>query len=123
MEITVWMDAWQMECCGVPFRVGSEVCWQLRPATGVAWLDVVLPPGVAATVGAVEDHHGGNPSATATVVSIATVHCRFDPAPVVGSGHITSVYAAERWTSDDGDRRFAGFLVRAVVADGLSFPG
>jgi len=106
-----------MECCGVPFRVGSEVHWQLRPPTLLAWLDVVLPPGVAATVGAVEDHHGGSPLTTARVVSIATVHCRFDPQPVAGSGKTASVQVAERWTGDDGTRRFAGFLVHAVVAD------
>lgn len=115
----MWMDHWQMECCGVPFHTGSEVQWQLRPATGLEWLDVVLSPGVAATVGAVEDHHGGSPLRAATVVSIATVHCRFDPQPVRGSGAMAWVQTAERWTSDDGDQHFAGFLVRALLADGI----
>jgi hypothetical protein len=117
VEINVWMDAWQLDCCGVPFQVGSEVHWQLRPPTDVAWLDVVFPPGVAATVGAVEDHHGGSPLTTATVLSIATVHCRFGPKPVAGSGVMAQVAAAQKWTSDKGDKRFAGFLVRARVAD------
>ena len=108
-----------MKPCGVPFRTGPEVRWQLRPATGVEWRDVVLPPGVAATVSAVEDHHGGSPLTAATVVSIATAHCLFDPRPVAGSGVVASVHTAERWTSDSGDQRFAGILVRAMVTDGI----
>ncbi len=117
MEINVWMAGWQMECCGAPFRNGSEVSWRLRRATGPEWLDTVLQPGVAATVDAVEDHHGGadTPSTTATVVSIATVHCRFAPEPVAGSGVMALRPAAEKWQSDVGDRRFAGFVVRILV--------
>ena len=119
VQIGVWMDGWQMECCGTPFRRGSEVAWQLRPATNLAWLDTVLPPGVAATIDAIEDHHGDpdTPPTPATVVSIATVHCRFAPEPVAGSGLMTRVDAAERWSGDVGDRRFAGFLVRVNTAE------
>ncbi|WP_432705249.1 DUF6578 domain-containing protein [Actinoplanes regularis] len=66
----------------------SEVSWRLRPATDVEWLDTVLEDGVAASV---EDHHGGSddPQTIATVVSIVTVHCRFAPEPVAGSGIVT----------------------------------
>lgn len=113
VEINVWMDHWQMDCCGVPFRTGSVVSWQLRAPTAIDWLDVVFRSGVSATVDAVEDHHGGGPPTTVTVLSIATVHCRFDPEPVAGSGIMSPVRAAERWIGDDGDRGFAGFLVRA----------
>ena len=109
----MWMDHWQMDCCGETFEVGSEVSWQLRPPTGLEWLGVVLGPGVVATVDAVEDHHGGSPLTTVTVLSIATVHHRSDPEPVADSGIRTPVSAAEKWVSDRDDRRFAGFLVRA----------
>ncbi|GIF04741.1 DUF6578 domain-containing protein [Actinoplanes siamensis] len=122
MQLKVWMADWQMECCGTPFRKNSEVSWRLRPATDVEWLDTVLGDGVAATIDAVEDHHGGSdgPPTVATVVSIDTVHCRFAPEPVAGSGIVTAVDEAKRWNSDMGDRRFAGFLlrVRTMEPDG-----
>ena len=27
--LLVWVDAWQMQCCGDPFAVGSSVEWTL----------------------------------------------------------------------------------------------
>jgi hypothetical protein len=125
MQIDVWMAGWQMECCGTPFRNGSEVSWWLRPATDVGWLDPVLQAGVAVTIDAVEDHHGDSsaPSTRATVVSIATVHCRFDPEPVPGSGIVTPVAKAEKWNSDMDDRQFAGFLVRVLPAEATEVQG
>ena len=60
MQLYVWMASWQMECCGTPFRKSTEVSWRLRNpnSTELAWLDTVLHDGVAATIDAVEDHHG-----------------------------------------------------------------
>ena len=118
MQLNVWMAGWQMECCGSPFGKGAEVSWRLRRpnCTELTWLDAVLHDGVAATIDAVEDHHG-DPSAPRTsgaVVSIATVHCRFAPEPVAGSGLLRSVDMAEQWNSDQDDRRFAGFLIQVV---------
>ena len=132
MQLLVWMAGWQMACCGTPFATGAEVSWRLRPPTDVGWLATVLPPvagatvdaaegchlGAGATVDAVEDHHlgAGNPPTAGTVVSIATVHCRFDPEPVVRSGLLTPVAEAERWNDDAAGRQFAGFLVRLRTA-------
>ncbi|MBM2619584.1 hypothetical protein JIG36_28975 [Actinoplanes sp. LDG1-06] len=116
MPLTVWIAHWQMNCCGTPFRRGDAVSWRLRtpqPAE-LDWLDAATHNGFAATVNAVEDHHGepGTPPTAGTVASIAMLHCRFDPEPVAGSGLITPVAAAAKWTSDLDDRFFAGFLVR-----------
>ncbi|UQU62227.1 hypothetical protein COUCH_24690 [Couchioplanes caeruleus] len=123
----VWMAGWQMECCGTPFRKGDQVSWRLRHphSTELAWLDLVLHDGVAATVDAVEDHHG-DPSAPLTVgvvASIATLHCRFTPEPVAGSGLVTSVAMAEKWNDDLDDQHFAGFLIRIVTADPANLQG
>ena len=119
MRLNVWIAGWQMECCGTPFRTGSEVSWRLRSATDVGWLDSVLRDGVAATVDAVEDHHGDSntPPTEGTVVSIATVHCRFAPEPVAGSGVVTPVAEARRWNGDIDDRQFAGFLVGLLATE------
>ncbi|WP_097329293.1 DUF6578 domain-containing protein [Paractinoplanes atraurantiacus] len=123
MKLDVWMAGWQMECCGTPFREGDEVTWRLRPphSAELAWLDTVLHDGVAATVDAIEDHHGDSsaPLAEGLVTSIATLHCRFEPEPVAGSGFVTSVVAAEKWNEDLGDRHFAGFLIRIVAQNSV----
>lgn len=80
VHLYVWMANWQMECCGTPFQEGAEVSWRLRHPNFVelAWLDTVLHEGVAATIDAVEDHHGDSsaPLTTDSVASIATLHCR-----------------------------------------------
>jgi hypothetical protein len=116
VQLFVWMASWQMECCGTPFQEGAEVSWRLRSpnSTELAWLDAVLHDGVAATIDAVEDHHGDSsaPRTSGTVSSIATLHCRFAPEPVAGSGLVTSVVTAEKWNDDADDRPFTGFLVR-----------
>ncbi|AGL18508.1 DUF6578 domain-containing protein [Actinoplanes sp. N902-109] len=115
MRLTVWMDHWQMDCCGTPFDTGATVAWRLRPATDLDWLSTALP-GTAA-VDAVEDHHGGDtPPTTGTVLSIATLHCRHDGRIVPGSGILTPVPRAGKWTGDLGDRHFAGFLIQLDTA-------
>ncbi len=105
-----------MECCGTSFPAGAKVSWRLRhpESAELAWLDTVLQGGVAATVDAIEDHHGDPhaPLVEGTVISIATLHCRFEPEPVAGSGLVTSVVSAERWNDDLEERNFAGFLIR-----------
>lgn len=119
MEINVWMDSWQMDCCGTPFQNGSKVSWRLRPSTGMEWLDTALPGRAVAGIDAVEDHHGGSSDqqTEATVLSIAAVHCQFEPEPVVGSGTITRASVANKWTGEHDGRQFAGFLVTVLVSD------
>jgi hypothetical protein len=113
------MAGWQMECCGRPFRNDAAVSWRLRHPnpTEMAWLDTVLQDDVAETIDAIEDHHGnpGAPPTVGTVASIETLHCRFAPEPVSGSGLVTSVVTAEKWNNDLDDRHFAGFLVRILI--------
>ncbi|SFF12616.1 hypothetical protein SAMN05421541_106227 [Actinoplanes philippinensis] len=115
------MAAWQMECCGTSFREGDKVSWRLRHphSAELAWLDTVLHDGAAATVNAIEDHHGDPdaPLTEGTVISIATLHCRFEPEPVAGSGLVTAVVTAEKWNDDLDERHLAGFLIRILALD------
>lgn len=46
--MTLWVDAWQLQCCGEPFRLGSPVAWMVREADP-DWLQAVL--GAEATAG------------------------------------------------------------------------
>jgi DNA-binding transcriptional MerR regulator len=32
VEGAIWVDAWQLQCCGEPFAVGLKVAWTLTPA-------------------------------------------------------------------------------------------
>jgi hypothetical protein len=120
VQTNVWMDSWQMNCCGERFETESKVSWTLRSATGIEWLDVVVGHGTAATIDAIEDHHGGTASegepTAATVASIATLHRPSTPAPVPGSRSVVEVRAAEKWTGDRNDRRLnlLGFALMQV---------
>jgi hypothetical protein len=86
MGITVWVDGWQLQCCGEPFRLGSQVAWTLR-AAAPRWLGKVLGADAPA-VDAWKEHHGGVPEDTAptrgTITRIVAVHYR--SAPVPGKG-------------------------------------
>src|SRR6185437_15279732 len=82
VSMTVWVEFWQMQCCGEPFRLGDQVAWTVR-ATDTDWLEVMLGTHRQPGVDAVEDHHGGVPEGTAptrgTVTRITAVHCRYAP--------------------------------------------
>jgi hypothetical protein len=124
MSMTVWVDGWQMQCCGEPFRVGSQVSWTLRDADP-DWLGAVLGADAQQAVDAAEEHHGEAPEGTTprqgTVIHITAVHCRYAPRPsgdartlypVPASGVLTDIESADGWVSDHGDERFAGYLVQ-----------
>src|ERR1700761_1410621 len=112
MELTVWVDGWQLQCCGEPFAVGSRVSWTLAPAPreGAA---VLL--GDTVTVDGAEEHHGGVPddapvtAGTVTGISAAT-------RPLSGSGEAAGPLAIQRVRRADGRERagefLAGYLVR-----------
>jgi hypothetical protein len=43
--MTVWVDAWQLQCCGKPFGVGSRVSWTLAGRVP-SWVIAALGAGV-----------------------------------------------------------------------------
>ena len=123
METTIWVDAWQMQCCGEPFSVGSRVTWTLAGADSIT---SVL--GDSVTVHAAEEHHGGVPDGTqpteAKVTAISAVHCRHAPAhgadqrtlyPVPSSAVLTPLLSADGRTRDRDDLRFVGYLVHLAT--------
>ena len=126
MGLRVWVDGWQMQCCGEPFTVGSQVSWTLGDVDR-DWLGTVLGAR-AAGVDAAGDHHGGSsgeaPETAAIVSGISVVHCRYAPAPggdakvlypVRDSAVVTELSSADGWTPDRGDLQFAGYLVDLVT--------
>ena len=122
--MTLWVDAWQVQCCGEPFRLGSPVAWTVREADP-DWLEAVLGAKAASGVDGAEEHHGGLPEHTepvrGVVTRISAVHCRYAPRPggdpralypVPDSGVLTDVESADGRVADRGQERFAGYLVR-----------
>ena len=123
MDVTVWVDDWQMQCCGEPFRRGARVSWTLR-APDQESLSNLLGEEAAATIDAAEEHHGDVAEDTeptsGTVKSIRAVHGRYAKASsesqtwhvVPRSGVLTELESADGWTANRGELRFVGYLVR-----------
>ena len=57
VEMTVYVEDWQLDCCGEPFSVGSHVSWTLIRGRS-DWIQTILGPGTGVTVGADECSHG-----------------------------------------------------------------
>jgi hypothetical protein len=125
--LKVWVDGWQMQCCGEPFAVGSQISWTLGDVDR-EWLGGVLGAR-AAEIDAAEEHHGdvpeGAPETVAIVSGISAVHCRYAPAPgsdsnalypVPASAVLTELTSADGWTPDRADLHFAGYLVDLFTA-------
>ena len=125
--MSVWVEGWQMQCCGKPFEVGSRVAWTLVPV-GADFLGDMLGAGSRGTIDAAEEHHGAvpedTPETTGTVRAISAVQCRYAPVPggdermlaaVASSAVQTAVQAADGWVPDRGGLQFAGYLVRLAV--------
>src|SRR3954451_24359290 len=107
MRFLVWVDDWQLQCCGDPFSVGSEVTWTLSHEPDREWLTEVIGAAFASSVTHAEEHHGGLPESwprtTGRVTAIRSVFCRYAPvgtdsrtlSPVPGSGRLHDIDRAD----------------------------
>lgn len=121
MERTVWVQDWQMQCCGDPFTLGQRVSWTTSGEVDREYLGVVLGEQAAAQITDYEDHH--DTSATTliegTVRSIDAVWCRFAPRgwdflslyPVRGTTLIESRTHADGREEKERNLRFVGYVV------------
>ncbi|WP_157548714.1 DUF6578 domain-containing protein [Nonomuraea candida] len=119
MNGNVWVDDWQMQCCGEPFQIGSTVSWTLHPADR-DWLTRVLGEETAATIDWSEEHHSDeSPDALrveARVIGISAVHARVELLPGENIHHpvggvLTPTTSADGWDPDRGDLKFTGYVV------------
>jgi hypothetical protein len=129
MEVTVWVDDWQMQCCGRPFAVGSHVVWTLGPPA-LDRLEVALGTD-AGVIDLSEDHHGalpeGTPATSGRVTSIKAVHRRLAPPPRDARAGPPAVHAgvtlrtvghADGWEPQTPQSRFLGYIVQLHTLDG-----
>ncbi|MFI1716284.1 DUF6578 domain-containing protein [Streptomyces litmocidini] len=130
MTLTIWVDAWQMQCCGESFVPRDVVSWTLLEVDPEDYADVVGSER-AQGISFREEHHGqdeGRAPTSVEVVSIAEVHCRYgvlpgatDKAnrPVPGTTVLVPVEKADKWAKARPDVGFAGYLVTARRVNGL----
>jgi hypothetical protein len=120
----VWVDAWQMQCCGDPFEIGSPVSWNVLAEADVEWLTSVLGAKPAAEVAYSEERHGDCerlPVLSGTVRSIELVFCQYARTgeallPVPGSAVVTPTSAAIAWEVSPKGLSFVGYLVDLDVS-------
>ncbi|MFD5326075.1 DUF6578 domain-containing protein [Streptomyces sp. NPDC127092] len=124
MTLTVWVDDWQMQCCGESFSPGDVVSWTLVEVDPEDYADTVGDER-AAGIDFREEHHGeeeGQAPTSLEVVSIAEVHCHYDVPPgatekvnypVPGTTVLVPVEKADGWAKIRPGVRFAGYLVTA----------
>jgi uncharacterized protein DUF6578 len=133
----VWVDAWQQQCCGEDFRVGSTVDWNAKPEPGGdEWVAELLGDEWGQKVSLHEEHHEDlgddvRVRVSGIVRSIRIVSCDRvlgrvegpgpDEAmvPVPGSGRLREVEVADRWGpephSGDLSTTFDGWIVELEV--------
>ncbi|MFB7755685.1 DUF6578 domain-containing protein [Streptomyces sp. NPDC056121] len=127
MTLTIWVDDWQIQCCGENFTPGDVVSWQLLEIDPEDYAGVVGSER-AAEINFREEHHGqeeGKASALLRVLTVTEVHCRYAvPSgstsnvqhPVPGTTVLVPVKGADGWADARPGVSFAGYLVTAVRA-------
>ncbi|MDF5757599.1 DUF6578 domain-containing protein [Spongiactinospora sp. TRM90649] len=122
MEQTIWLDAWQMHCCGRPFRIGSTVSWRLFEMSSENLSDLL---GRDVTVHLRQESHDTEfdrvPYTEAVVTAIGAVHCRYALGEdgylraQPGSGVMSTVDSADGYPAAPSDgMEFVGYLVTAT---------
>lgn len=122
--LTVWMDNWQLQCCGDSFSVGETVEWNLAPVGDRGSLPSALGHGLVETVTHREDHHGlllpdDAPRPAGTVRSIRALRCRYGPTSdedrrvhvVPGTTRVSAVRSADGRETDRDGATIVGFVV------------
>ncbi|MFE0737901.1 DUF6578 domain-containing protein [Streptomyces sp. NPDC058855] len=122
--LTIWVDDWQMQCCGESFAPGDVVSWILLEVDPEDYADVVGGER-ADEIDFCEEHHGqdgGRMPTSVEVVSIVEVHCCYGVAPgatdkanrpVPGTTVLVPVERADGWAKTRPGVSFAGYLVTA----------
>ena len=130
MTLTIWVDDWQIQCCGQSFTPGDVVSWQLLEVDPEDYADLVGRDR-AAEIDFCEEHHGRGDDPAPTrlrVLTVTEVHCRYEVPPGSTSNARHPVPGTTEWVpvrQADGRAlkrqhvEFTGYLVTAErVADG-----
>lgn len=99
----VWIDGWQLACCGTPFSIGDAVEWSVREGVDREFLADAISPEAAERIDVSEEHHGDDDAELrGRVRAIRAASCRYAvregeslSRPVPGSGVLTAVQRAD----------------------------
>lgn len=129
MTLTIWVDDWQIQCCGESFAPGDTVSWQLLEVDSEDYADLVGSDH-AAEIDFREEHHGPEDEhatpARLRVLTITEVHCRYEAPPgsasnirhpVPGTAELVPVREADGWAAPRPPLDFTGYLVTAERRD------
>jgi hypothetical protein len=115
----VYIEDWQMQCCGTPFRIGDNINWTVIEY-GDGFRDQQYKPDFY------YENHGSAQSEqiyklTATVVSIKACYYTLEYRPIEGKedcqmGHLiyansVDVTEADGWDDDIDGLRFGSYIV------------
>lgn len=114
VQTFVWVTAWEQQCCGDDFEVGSTVTWTVvKHDEPDEWVAQLLGPDWGGRVKYSEGHHDNEEDTVSGVVcAINEVRCgrelQADGAghvqvPIRGSGWLTEVSVADPWASRPSD--------------------
>ncbi len=133
MERIVWVQDWQIQCCGDPFTLGQRVSWTLSGELDRDYLASVLGEEAAARITDYADHHETRATTLieGTVLSIDAVWCRFAPRgwdilslyPVPGTTLIKPRTSGDGWEEERRSLSFVGYVVTLTDVEEMKAPG
>ncbi|MET9558827.1 DUF6578 domain-containing protein [Streptomyces tauricus] len=124
MTLTIWVDDWQIQCCGESFTPGDVVSWHLLEVDPQDYADLV-GSDCAADIDFCEEHHGREGEHAPTrlrVLTITEVHCRYEVPPgstsnvrhpIPGTTEVVPVQEADGRAATRPHVDFTGYLVTA----------
>jgi hypothetical protein len=127
----VWLEAWQVQCCGTSFGIGSRVAWQVGSRRGDAFVRRVLGDDLASSIDYVEDHHGqiDEPiELRGDVMTITAAFCRFGPSaegnmvPLTGTTRTEARSAVDREDEAPGGMLLVGYVVDVACGASSALP-
>jgi hypothetical protein len=119
-RVAVWVDRWQMACCGTPFSIGDPIDWTVSSNVDRSFLGRVTSPEVARSIEYCEEHHDDDEPVlglTGVVRSIRLAFCRYEledgggSAPAAGSGQLRDVVSTTEQPPKTGDENRPGWIV------------
>ncbi len=120
----VWVDAWQMQCCGDAFSPGSRIDWMAREVVDSEFLSAFLPEAEVTTISHAEERHADRDQGLVQVEGEArciwAVYGAYELStpssrtlvPVSASGVLEPRNSATGWEDDSPhDKTFLGYIV------------
>ena len=113
----VFVESWQMQCCGESFGPGDCVSWTVEAGGDSEFLELLF--GTSVRCDAFEDHHDllTSPEPVRGLVrAVRAVTCRYSLdgktlVPVPASAEMVPVLRADGWEPETESQRFVGYLV------------